>query len=362
MEWLKRIMVQLGIGANVMAALLLLACGLSSEVNPAVHPRLALFGLGFPLLLLLNIAFVAFWLVFHVRHVWLPFAGMLLSIPYIYDYCPLNWPEKRPADALQLLTYNTEFIGKGVKGDDGRYPLLDYLAASGADIICLQEGVANKTPKPEYVDSIMMAAGYHVRHLKDGKPESQIIYTRLPILSINRIAYESTTNGSLAMELQYGEDTVLLVNNHFESYKLTPEDKKKYKEIIKDPESGHAESNSKELVRKMAGASRLRGPQVDSVLNYIKASGREAVIVCGDFNESPISYSCHRLSSELTSAFRQSGNGLGLSYNQKGFYFRIDHVFVSDYWQTYETHVDKSAPWSDHYPMITFLKKRKKEI
>ena len=54
--------------------------------------------------------------------------------------------------------------------------------------------------------------------------------------------------------------------------------------------------------------------------------------------------------------------GLGLSYNQKGFYFRIDHVFVSDYWQTYETHVDKSAPWSDHYPMITYLKKRKKEI
>ena len=54
MEWLKRIMVQLAIGANVMAALLLLACGLSSEVNPAVHPRLALFGLGFPLLLLLG--------------------------------------------------------------------------------------------------------------------------------------------------------------------------------------------------------------------------------------------------------------------------------------------------------------------
>ena len=94
----------------------------------------------------------------------------------------------------------------------------------------------------------------------------------------------------------------------------------------------------------MAGASRLRGPQVDSVLNYVKASGREAVIVCGDFNESPISYSCHRLSSELTSAFRQSGNGLGLSYNQKGFYFRIDHVFVSDYWQTYETHVARSVP------------------
>ena len=143
--------------------------------------------------------------------------------------------------------------------------------------------------------------------------------------------------------------------------KLTPEDKMKYKEIIKDPENGHAESNSRELVRKMAGASRLRGPQVDSVLNYVEKSGRRAVIVCGDLNDSPISYSCHRLSSRLKSAFRQSGNGLGLSYNQKGFYFRIDHIFVSDYWQTYETHVDKTAQWSDHYPMITYLKKHKKE-
>ena len=109
----------------------------------------------------------------------------------------------------------------------------------------------------------MAKAGYHIRRLHDGKAEPQLVYSRLPILSVHRIAYESTTNGSLAVELLYGQDTVLLVNNHLESYKLTPEDKMKYKEIIKDPENGHAESNSRELVRKMAGASRLRGPQVD---------------------------------------------------------------------------------------------------
>ena len=340
---------------------MLWACGLSSGLNPAVHSHVALFGLGFPLLLLLNIAFIFFWLVFSIRYVWLPFVGMLLSVSYIYDYCPVNWPEKHPEDALKLLTYNTEFLARGEKNAEGRYPILDYLAASEADIICLQEGVAPKNLKSEYVDSIMAKAGYHIRRLHDGKAEPQFVYSRLPILSVHRITYESTTNGSLAVELLDGQDTVLLVNNHLESYKLTPEDKMKYKEIIKDPENGHAESNSKELVRKMAGASRLRGPQVDSVLNYVEKSGRRAVIVCGDLNDSPISYSCHRLSSRLKSAFRQSGNGLGLSYNQKGFYFRIDHIFVSDYWQTYETHVDKTAPWSDHYPMITYLKKHKKE-
>ena len=138
MGWLRRFLLQLAVGANVMAALLLWLCGLSAGLDPAEHPRVALFGLGFPLLLLLNLAFVFFWLVFYVRYVWLPFAGMMLSVSYIYDYCPLNWPEKAPAGALKLMTYNTEFLGRGEKGADGRSPMLDYLAASDADIICLQ--------------------------------------------------------------------------------------------------------------------------------------------------------------------------------------------------------------------------------
>ena len=165
-----------------------------------------------------------YWLVFSIRYVWLPFVGMLLSVSYIYDYCPVNWPEKRPEDALKLLTYNTEFLARGEKNAEGRYPILDYLVASEADIICLQEGVAPKNLKSEYVDSIMAKAGYHIRRLHDGKAEPQFVYSSLPILSVHRIAYESTTNGSLAVELLYGQDTVLLVNNHLESYKLTPED------------------------------------------------------------------------------------------------------------------------------------------
>ena len=361
MKWLKRILLQLSVGANVMAALMLLACGLSAGLNPADYPHAALFGLGFPLLLLLNLLFIPFWLVFCIRYVWLPFVGMLLSVSYIYDYCPLNWPEKAPQDALMLMTYNTEFLGRGEKDADGGYSLLEYMAASGADVICIQEGIAqSKNPSQEYADSVMAAAGYHIRHLNDGKAEPQFIYSRLPILDVHRVAYESSTNGSMAMELLYEGDTILVVNNHLESYKLTPEDKQVYKDIIHDPENIRSERSSRDLVRKMADASRMRGPQIDSVLNYVRHSGREGVVVCGDFNDSPISYSCRRCSSALTSAFRQSGNGLGLSYNQKGFYFRIDHIFVSDYWQTYETHVDKTALWSDHYPMITYLKKHKK--
>lgn len=359
MKTLKRILVQLTVGANIMAAFMLLLCGLSSMLNPADYPHAALFCLGFPILWGINLFFVLLWAVFYIRNIWIPFAGMLFSVSYIYDYCPLNWPEAHPEGSLKMITYNAASFMKVTKDSLGRYPLFDYLTASDADIICLQEVIFGGGITREYADGLMASSGYHTVHLGDGVTERQYFYTRLPILSVERVAYQSSSNGSVAAKLLYGQDTVLLVNNHFESYKLTPEDKQNYKEIIKSPEQEDVESKSKELVRKMEKASRQRGPQVDSVLRYIDLSGVRSVIACGDFNEPPVSYACHRLSSRLSSAFRQSGNGIGMSYNQSGFYFRIDHVFVSDDWQSYETHVDKTASWSDHYPLITYLKKRK---
>ena len=134
MNTLKRILIQLSIGANIMAAFMLWACGLSSGLNPAVHSHAALFGLGFPLLLLLNIALFFFGLVFPFRYVWLPFVGMLLSVSYIYDYCPVNWLRSARKTRLNCLLIIQSSLPGGEKNAEGRYPILDYLVASEATL------------------------------------------------------------------------------------------------------------------------------------------------------------------------------------------------------------------------------------
>lgn len=358
MKTLRRFLIRISLGANVLAELLLLLCGLSSMLNPVDFPRLALVGLGFPVFLLLNLFFLFFWLVFYVRYIWFPILGLLLSATFIFDYCPIRLQTDKPMGCLKLLTYNIEGFHRGVSDDKGNQPILDYIVASNADIICLQEcNSSNKKLTSEHIDSLMHNFGY--RAIRHEKIKSPVVFTRLPIISTFSIPYESLSNGSIAAELFYQGDTILLINNHLESYKLNGEDKKNYKEIIIDPENKETEHRARKLINKMAEATKLRGPQVDSVSRYIKLSGRNSVIVCGDLNSSPISYSCHRLSEKLKSAYTQSGFGPGFSYNQNGFYFRIDHIFISDYWQSYQTTVDKSINQSDHYPLITYLKKRK---
>jgi hypothetical protein len=76
----------------------------------------------------------------------------------------------------------------------------------------------------------------------------------------------------------------------------------------------------------------------------------------GDFNDNPISYSRYRIAQVLQDCFTETGRGFGLSYNQKGFFVRIDHILVSDHFEPFNCQIDSKMDASDHYPIICTLK------
>ena len=64
------------------------------------------------------------------------------------------------------------------------------------------------------------------------------------------------------------------------------------------------------------------------------------------------------LTQKLDDAFTQSGKGLGISYNQNKFYFRIDNILISPNLKAYNCTVDRSIKASDHYPIWCHISKR----
>ncbi len=359
LQLIKNIFIRLAAGANGATVLLLLLCGLSTYVPPEVYPRLSLMGLAFPVFLLVVLLFIPFWLIFHIRYVWIPVVGLAVCYPFIRAYCPLNRSEEIPEDALKVLTYNTHAFADLEKDEQGQYVTPDYLLNSGADIICLQEAYKSSRIKGERLDELMKEKGYYAGRLQDGPDRGLMCYAKFPFLSVSFIDYPSETNGSVLYALSYKGDTIYLFNNHFESNKLTPTDKTQYKEMIRDPERDKVENGARLLIGKMAKAAALRAVQVDTVASRVRALKGHPVILCGDFNDSPISYSCRVLTDVLSSAFEDSGCGPGVSYNQKGFYVRIDHILFSEEWESRHTYVDKSVNYSDHYPLVTYLKRLK---
>ena len=103
-------------------------------------------------------------------------------------------------------------------------------------------------------------------------------------------------------------------------------------------------------------AGEAEGPQAEAVHQYIEAHRQYPIIVCGDFNDNPISYSRRIIAQGLTDCFVETGRGVGLSYNQKGFFFRIDHIMCSDHFKPYNCSVDNKIDASDHYPISCRLK------
>ena len=183
------------------------------------------------------------------------------------------------------------------------------------------------------------------------------IHTRFPIIRRERIPYESRANGSVAWYLQVGKDTVLVINNHLETTHLSKEERTRYKEMLKGKmQRDTARQESKLLLTKLGQANALRAVGAEAVHKYIEAHRQYPTIVCGDFNDNPISYSRHVIAKGLTDCFAETGRGLGLSYNRKGFYFRIDHILCSDHFTPYNCQVDDKIDASDHYPILCWLK------
>ena len=356
---LKKLTIQLVSGANIATILIMLLAGFSDHFDPICHPNLALLGLAFPVFVLINLGFLVFWLIFKPRWAIIPILGFVCGYSPIRRYLPLNVGREIPENAIKVITYNVNHIAYDrFKTADN--PILQYLVKQKADILCMQESGYKKELR-QLTDSLLLPVYPYHETMRSHSNESDLlaIYTRYPILKKELIEYESKGNVSVAFHLLVDGDTVVVVNNHLQSIGYTESDKDAFNQIIKGETNKEvAEVESRKIVDKYQKAMVQRYPQVDSVLNYIDKYAGYSMIVCGDFNDGPISYTRRMLSRNLVDCFVESGTGLGITYHKKRFYVRIDHILCSDDWMPYKCVVDNEIKESDHYPVICWLKKR----
>lgn len=355
---LKQFTVNLIAGANVATVGLMLLAGFSDRLWPADYPLLSCAGMVFPVFALCNLGFLFFWLVFAWRKVWIPVVGFLLAYQPISIYMPLNPRQDVPEESIKVISYNVCSYGGNYKYEDAFERIADYLKEQQADIVCLQEDVDSW--RRYAFDYYRKAYPYNDTTIfvqNELSFNGVGIHTRYPILRKERIAYESLANGSVAYYLQVGSDTLLVVNNHLESCHLSKEDRSRYKDMLRgDMQTDTAKVESRLIVDKLGEAAARRAPQAEAVRRYIREHSQYPVIVCGDFNDTPISYARRAMAKGLTDCYVASGRGIGLSYNQKGFWVRIDNILCSSRFTPYNCQIDSEIDFSDHYPMICWLK------
>ena len=352
MQYIKKLLIGLFLGANVLTILLLWTSCASTWISPSVVPQQTVMTLAFPIFLMANFAFVFFWLICKARFAVFSVLGMLVVGGYVMDYCPLHYQEDIPADSsLLLVSYN---VG-AMAGQENYHAFVQYVKDTDADILCLQEVAGSSLLASEAFKAMLDSMDYKML-----QQENRCVLSKFPFVGgVSSLSYSSRTgNGTMICRLRYGADTLLVVNNHLESYRLTDKEKDGYKNVIRHPESDESPGTALALARRISATAQVRGDQADSVCAFIDAHPGESMIVCGDFNDTPISYVYQQISKRLKCAWRENGRGIGLSYNQMGFFVRIDHIFHSSDWVSYKTRIDNKIELSDHYPLHTFLRRK----
>lgn len=353
------------LAANVLIIIFMLLSAYGSYVEPLKFPVWSCLGLVYIIFFFINLAFLIFWLMTKPLFMIAPLAGILFTWGAFTDVLPLNFSEDAEDGSIKILSYNVMgFRWQQADHDGQRNQIVKYIEDSGADIVCLQEYILSDLKNhlsEEDVVSRLSDYPYHRAIRVGGKNNINKIacFSKFPIIDSKRIEYESMYNGSAVFRIRVGKDTVIVINNHLESNRLTKEDKDAYKSIINTDDTERIKKNMLFLARKLADASSKRAVQARIVADKIKEYENCPIIVCGDFNDGPLSCAHRIINDGLTDAFSSKGAGMGISYNQNGFYFRIDNIMVNDSWNVHSCKVDNSIKDSDHYPITAVISRKK---
>ncbi|MBC8626696.1 endonuclease/exonuclease/phosphatase family protein [Alloprevotella sp. Lung230] len=346
-------------GASVLSVLGLWLCVLSVWVSPADFKLAGLMGLSFPVMLAGTVGLFLFSLLFAPRRAWITAVGLIFAWGSISDYLPYHPFQRADAQSddqlntFSLINYNTAGMGGSYDAQKG---IFAYLQAQHADIVCLQEVPQSPQMMAELKTFSDSSALRHL-HATSNPQAALVLLSRYPIVRHERIT-EIGGNGAWGYWLKRnGGDTLLVVNCHLRSNALTRDERESYAGWVKNAEAqneSEAYRTAHHLGAKIAHASQERALMVDTLCTFLDRHQTMPTVVCGDFNDTPISYTCHRLSQAgLKSAFSTVGKGLGRTFNRDAFVVRIDHAFASPQLVPLTCRVDNSVFFSDHYPLLT---------
>ncbi len=356
---------QLFAGASWLSVFLLWGCALSVYLPPRWLPGIGLVGLSFPLLLGGTLFLLFLTLLFAPRRSWIALLGLVACAGTIRSYCPLNpWTaELRPTDdSLRLVSYNTQGFGGAVAPP--RQEFFRRLPMLEADLLCYQEGMAADA----WVDSLRHhLSATRLRHCaRDTTSASGLgIASAFPIVRQESITRFGCNGIAAFWVCRAPGDTLLVVNCHLRSNTLDMTDRDQYRELVHQPavETIGAEetfSLFRRVGRKIAASSDVRAEMIDTLEDFLARQPACPTIICGDFNETPVSYCPRRVAGwGYRDAFRTAGNGIGRSFNRDAIWVRIDHAFVSDHFDVVRARVIPVYGVSDHNPLSITLRRRK---
>ncbi len=360
-SWIRRLSVLF----NLFLFILLVLTYLNAFLSPKIFWVIGFLSLAFPYLYLLNFLAFIYWLVRWKSWVFLSGIALLVGIPFVLRTFSFGFSVgdgKASYQMIKVMSYNVRIFDLyewDKKGDNERN-IMKLIQKENPDIICFQEYYNTSSDiQPSYHTMLeltkVLGYPYHyfqiTTKLRKTDEWGIAIFSKFPIVDSGQIDLGKTHNSASFADVLIHNKRYRVFNMHLQSIKLAEREYAFLDNVKMENERDF--SASKNILRKIKRAFLRRSGQADKVAAAIAASPY-AVIVCGDMNDTPASYTYTAIGNNLTDVFLQSGFGFGKSYTGLVPTLRIDYMFVSPKIKSCSTYLVKQ-PFSDHYPLISIL-------
>lgn len=334
-------------------------CYITPYITPEAMGSLTIIGIFAPIIYICIILTI---LVMVILKRWI-YASILLvvaliGIPSISKYYSIDIFRtiEKPADknSFTVMSYNV----RGFYNDNGKRVVDEFVNYIGhdklPDIMCLQE-FDRDAHGIELIDSLYQQqfGDFYTYESIEGGNVVLKTYSRYPIVknSQGEIAGNNSGTSQWVDVVIKERDTLRIFNNHLYTMSITEEDS----EDIARGKILHDSDRVRSIVKRIADNSSIRAKHADKLHKVIKSTPYRR-IVCGDFNDTPMSYVYNTLSDNLNDAFVEAGSGEGCTFRPMHHILRIDYILYSNGIEIHDYDADHSTKMSDHIPIVARFK------
>ena len=350
---------------NIIFVAAILLSYFSRVVSPEKNWYMAFFGLGYPVLFLINLLFVVYWLL-QMRMQFL-FSLIALLIGYKSFFSYVQWGNQAnvssAAPSTKVMTYNCMLFDlyNWSNNANSRKMIFDLLSKEKPDILCLQEFYSSENPNSfNNINDLVRVLNLPYHHhaytttLRQTDHWGIITLSKYPIINTGIIKFQTKTNNCcIYTDMLVGNDTVRVYNLHLQSIQFEKDDYKYVADVIENKNEEDIR-HSRSILKRLKRGFVKRAKQAQMVASSINSCNYK-IIVCGDFNDTPTSYAYHEVRGDLLDAFVERGSGLEKTYNGAFPAFRIDNIFHSEQIKTLSYKRVKSSI-TDHFPVTATLR------
>lgn len=358
---------------NIVALIVLLCSCLATYVKPEKFWQFSFIGFAFPVVLVVNFIFLLIWIYKRDAFGIISLVAIVLTWSFIRSTFAVNFNSENKETGVKILSWNVKNFDlyNWNKNTETRGQMMALIKEQKPDILCLQEFYTNNQlfHNLEYLrDTLGYPYVYFFPSVdlrkfpktklqqtlwKKGELHQQwgvATFSRFPITDTGRVDFKNSfTNDCIYADLNINNETVRLFNVHFQSIHLGYDD---YATLDSLQENQSAPWLSlKKILRKMKRAYTKRAEQAIAVDEHVKEfAGKK--ILCGDFNDVPVSYTYSTAKGDLKDGFVACDKGFGATFANKFSIFRIDYTLLDSRIKINSSHTIRKA-LSDHYPVVT---------